>query len=339
MRAPVPHGEFGKELVLVAAGIAAFPKALGQRAAVLLAELAADTVRHAPVLDIVGKLVDADVAAAVAVLGKLEQVLLAAGSQKPAHAAGPLVNGQLAFEGLALGMPPFGQIGSSLIAADDVQFGPGLLQPAANGRQFVEHHRQTGPALEQGLVGHVPGRLDGNPFVVQPLGEEAFFRRIDDEDPFERRDLNILEFDALRAKNHLLHGKILMISNRRAGCGDLGINERAPEFIIALHHYADRERLIDADEILERTTEMREPISQIDLQFVDTLPAVSPQERNEELAFLRLGGLNVEGQHERLARRPGMSPFRAIVAARVSGFSVSGVISFIHFEPILPSGN
>ena len=28
-----------------------------------------------------------------------------------------------------------------------------------------------------------------------------------------------------------------------------------------------------------------------------------------------------------------------IFAARVLGFSVSGVISFIHFEPILPSGN
>ena len=58
-------------------------------------------------------------------------------------------------------------------------FGPGGMEPLANGGQLAEHHRQPGPGLDQCLVGHVLMRLDRNPLVIEPLGKEATLGRFD----------------------------------------------------------------------------------------------------------------------------------------------------------------
>ena len=48
-----------------------------------------------------------------------------------------------------------------------------------------------------------------------------------------------------------------MKRNRRALSRDLRIEQSAPQLIIALNNHANRERSINADEVLEWTNEMR----------------------------------------------------------------------------------
>ena len=76
-------------------------------------------------------------------------------------------------------MAVFRKIGSHLIASDDVQLGPGGLEFPANRRELAEHHFQAGLCLEEGRIGHVAVRLDGDAFVIEAFGEEALFGRID----------------------------------------------------------------------------------------------------------------------------------------------------------------
>ena len=58
---------------------------------------------------------------------------------------------------------------------------------------------------------------------------------------FERRDLDVLQFHALHAEEHLFHGEILAITNHRALSGDLGIHQRASHFLRVLHDDAHGE--------------------------------------------------------------------------------------------------
>src|SRR5215472_11228153 len=94
---------------------------------ILFVEFGTDFARHTDVTDVVSKFVDANVASEVMVFFQFEQVFLAAGGQESAHAAGPLVAGQSVVLGqlFALVLPPFGEVGGDLVAADNVQFGTG----------------------------------------------------------------------------------------------------------------------------------------------------------------------------------------------------------------------
>ena len=95
---------------------------------------------HAVILNAMSEFVDADIAPTIAIDFKLQEVFLAARGQQPAQAARALVDGLLAVEWFATQVAVLEQVRSNLIAADDVQFGAGVVQAISHVGQMFEHH-------------------------------------------------------------------------------------------------------------------------------------------------------------------------------------------------------
>ncbi len=120
--------------------------------------------------------VDADVAAAIAVVIQAEQVLLAAGGGQPAHAASPLVYSQISVKGPPLHAAELGQVRSDLIAPDDVQLRAGHFQIPMHSGLFIHNHRQAAIGLAHGLVGNILVGLDVNAVEIEHLRIEILLR-------------------------------------------------------------------------------------------------------------------------------------------------------------------
>src|SRR5438105_5509825 len=132
--AEIPHGQLGEELVGIRARVRFLAKALRKRTMALLIETGADLFWDAVASNVVGKLVDADVASAITVLFEFEEVLFAAGGQQAAHAAGALISREtfVLRAGNPLVMAPLREVSRHLVASDDVKFG-------ASGDEIGDH--------------------------------------------------------------------------------------------------------------------------------------------------------------------------------------------------------
>ena len=181
--AEIPHGQFGEELVRVRAGVGFLPKPVVERAMVLLIEPGADPLWNAVVSNVVGKLMDADVASAITIFFEFEEVLFTARGQQAAHAASALIASETMVlrPGHALVVAPFGQIGGDLVTSDDMEFGACRRQVGDYHGLVVEEHREARIRSLQGLVSDGGGRFDGNAMKIEAFGEKVLFRRIESD--------------------------------------------------------------------------------------------------------------------------------------------------------------